>query len=459
MSTSDLRTKLTQVDAQICSPKHAHVVAAPIKVAVQQRPHKIATFPVLTLPVEITIQIFTHCLPSFENLPNRGPLMGLKAPPAVFLAVCRAWREIALATPALWSTLRLRFDLIPKSDAAFATGQVEEFIHLNEDELDLDVLFPIARVRDIIHLYAHHIAHLELYSSQVDIHKLALDTVDFPILRHALIDGGHWSLGVENPVKIFKSAPQFSELILEDVTDLSHYAFPMHQLTKFEGPLGDLQLFAFAPNLIEVACYVPESYPPPSSVITHTCLQSLRVLDSCYSPDSAMDVLPHLTLPKLRTLDIKKVAATEPASLSEFLDRSGAQLRTLAVYVHDFDANYDEWMECLSQLDDTLEHLDVWPASRRFLVMILSKDSPMPLLRLKSLIVKDAESLSCDFLLESLVARSSHLQSFRICFRKGCRAFLSEWKLMTNGTDKSCHSLGQLAQAGTIIRVGKVRLL
>ncbi|KAJ7797341.1 hypothetical protein B0H14DRAFT_3548551, partial [Mycena olivaceomarginata] len=55
-------------------------------------------YPVLTLPPEMTSEIFIHCLPSEPEIvfPDDAPLL--------LTRVCRAWRQIAISTPALWAT-------------------------------------------------------------------------------------------------------------------------------------------------------------------------------------------------------------------------------------------------------------------------------------------------------------------------------------------------------------------
>ncbi|KAJ7018834.1 hypothetical protein C8F04DRAFT_928043, partial [Mycena alexandri] len=54
------------------------------------------TFPVVTLPVEITSQIFLHCLPD-------NPLDPTAFNPSIVLGhVCRQWRGVALSLPQLW---------------------------------------------------------------------------------------------------------------------------------------------------------------------------------------------------------------------------------------------------------------------------------------------------------------------------------------------------------------------
>ncbi|KAF7305526.1 F-box domain-containing protein [Mycena chlorophos] len=61
------------------------------------------SFPVLTLPNEITSEIFRHFLPPYPQSP---PCSGSSSP-TLLAAVCRHWRNIALATPGLWCAISL----------------------------------------------------------------------------------------------------------------------------------------------------------------------------------------------------------------------------------------------------------------------------------------------------------------------------------------------------------------
>ncbi|KAJ7486729.1 hypothetical protein FB451DRAFT_1026233, partial [Mycena latifolia] len=54
-------------------------------------------YPVLTLPPEITSEIFAKCV-EFEDKDFASPASA----PSLLLQVCRSWRLIALATPSLW---------------------------------------------------------------------------------------------------------------------------------------------------------------------------------------------------------------------------------------------------------------------------------------------------------------------------------------------------------------------
>ncbi|KAJ7205001.1 hypothetical protein GGX14DRAFT_368345, partial [Mycena pura] len=57
-------------------------------------------YPDLTLPNEIVPRIFVDCLPSHGRVrPSCGTA------PLMFTRICRHWRNIALATYKLWSSV------------------------------------------------------------------------------------------------------------------------------------------------------------------------------------------------------------------------------------------------------------------------------------------------------------------------------------------------------------------
>ncbi|KAJ7641189.1 hypothetical protein FB45DRAFT_785195, partial [Roridomyces roridus] len=58
-------------------------------------------YPVLTLPNEITSEIFVHFLPAYPKYPQ---LTGLDSPSSL-THICRKWRDIAKATPKLWRAI------------------------------------------------------------------------------------------------------------------------------------------------------------------------------------------------------------------------------------------------------------------------------------------------------------------------------------------------------------------
>jgi hypothetical protein len=96
------RCRLADIAAQILDLERALSVLRAEQALVQERLDAYK-YPVLTLPNEITSEIFLHFLPSYPTPP---PLTGIHSP--TFLTqICRKWREIALATPAIWRAIRL----------------------------------------------------------------------------------------------------------------------------------------------------------------------------------------------------------------------------------------------------------------------------------------------------------------------------------------------------------------
>ncbi|KAF7321065.1 F-box domain-containing protein [Mycena chlorophos] len=103
-SAASLRNALVQVDEEI-EEWNAHLLQ------LQQKRAGICTrldavvYPVLSLPVEITTEIFKHYVAGVVvwvggSNSGRGPW--------VLAAVCRAWRAIALHVPALWADMCLQ---------------------------------------------------------------------------------------------------------------------------------------------------------------------------------------------------------------------------------------------------------------------------------------------------------------------------------------------------------------
>ncbi|KAF7372095.1 F-box domain-containing protein [Mycena venus] len=98
------RARIAEIDAQILEVERSILVLRIEKDLVQKRLDSY-TYPVLTLPIEITSKIFSQFLPLYPQCP---PSTGLCSP-TLLTHICSEWREIALATPALWRAIYLHF--------------------------------------------------------------------------------------------------------------------------------------------------------------------------------------------------------------------------------------------------------------------------------------------------------------------------------------------------------------
>ncbi|KAJ6477568.1 hypothetical protein C8R45DRAFT_873039 [Mycena sanguinolenta] len=101
MSVQELRSRIVQLDSDIELQKKVLEKLEKDR-AVVKRQLNAALDPVARLPFEISSEIFLQSLPPS---PSEAPRSG----PVVLLGICNAWNAVALATPALWTTVRIRF--------------------------------------------------------------------------------------------------------------------------------------------------------------------------------------------------------------------------------------------------------------------------------------------------------------------------------------------------------------
>ncbi|KAJ7637224.1 hypothetical protein B0H17DRAFT_1339597 [Mycena rosella] len=442
--TAAFRARLAELDAEIVEQQVALKELERDRIAVHRRLHATSTFPVLTLPIEITAEIFSLCLPSIEDLREDYLPIGYRLStqaPTLFLGVCRAWRDLALETSALWATVGLCFDSIAV-DVASETV-VEDFIHqwfgraglrplsIVFSSISADSPFTPSRLGDLIHHYAHRLRHIELYISQHNIPELGLDSATFPLLQRAVLDDPFDPAPYfSTPVHIYNNAPRLHDLILLNGTHFSFYTPPSVQLTKFEGEItSDLNLFVLAPNLVEAKCVVNQLGTPPALHILHPRLQFLTLSKSVYSDnapdDDGLDILPHLTLPALQSLHITDIGDF-PQSISLFFTRSSPPLCTLSTTIG--RGRFSEWDTCFSRVAATLENLQVYFPTPEFQNQVFHLGSegsiynPLPRLRtfhLTTTIQTDYTTLINFLLIRSATPTLAKIRSFRLVCRSG----------------------------------------
>ncbi|KAJ6560280.1 hypothetical protein B0H19DRAFT_112808 [Mycena capillaripes] len=123
MSNDHLRTRLAELSEVIATHEALLKELQRDRTLVQQQLNSIV-YPVLTLPLDITLEIFGHCN-SLHN-PLHAPTFWS---PAILLRTCKTWREIALNSSTLWT--RLRLDLWEKKKSyghQWHSGEVERYL-------------------------------------------------------------------------------------------------------------------------------------------------------------------------------------------------------------------------------------------------------------------------------------------------------------------------------------------
>ncbi|KAJ7848306.1 hypothetical protein B0H13DRAFT_2361985 [Mycena leptocephala] len=337
--------------------------------------------------------------------------------PIVLSGVCRQWRDIALTTPRLWSTIIISLDHI--ASAVISHSRAEIFMEqwLNRAAvLPLTMVlqsakprFPLNRLRSIIHHYSDRVQYLALDIGERDIRELALDSKGFPNLRRATLDwDAPYTFESEVPIKVLGMATTLDGLHLPHAVRYPlKLIAPWSQLTRFEGEIENTELFALAVNLTEAKCCLVAD--DDGDIVAHTSLQSLIV-----TGESA-DILALLTLSSLRYLDI--CGMQDHNSLRRFLIRSSPPLLTLCVRGE--IQLLDEWYDCLPLIGSSLENLEIHHVSHSVMVPLFSANRKKNLLilpNLKALRCCDVQrdSVNLAQVVAFLYSRSGQLHSFRL---------------------------------------------
>ncbi|KAJ7501017.1 hypothetical protein B0H11DRAFT_2189018 [Mycena galericulata] len=267
-------------------------------------------YPVLTLPPEITSHIFLKCLPFH----GRVQPSATKAP-LVLAQVCRHWRDVALATARLWSSIDLKVEDSRRNipDDGKIPLLRTWLSRANRSPISLTLRLPYnhpisKEVLSVIPSYAGQLRRLELKASDSDYETLRATFSDLPVLRELAMTCYGSGPG---PVSIFcnASALRLREMSVATLVDL---------LTDF-------------PQLLHLDTGINDHPPFDNArmVPVTSNLQSLIIQSRQDAPDPP--VLGYLTLPELRRLELHHPPQLE--ALSSFRIRSACILEHLALQV------------------------------------------------------------------------------------------------------------------------------
>ncbi|KAJ6456457.1 hypothetical protein C8R45DRAFT_578737 [Mycena sanguinolenta] len=295
------------------------------------------TSPVLTLPNEITSEIFLRFLPDYPATP---PLTGL-ASPITLTHVCRQWRAVALATPVLWRAIEFHTGRTPHTQIRRISD--EWMRRASSCPLSININTPDG---DFIHeILAEHSAerweHLQLY-----IPLLALPAIGgrpLPTLRGLeifLTAHRRARFSVPDVVFLDRDVPQLRTVVLHGPVILlgpviPKVTLPWAQVTrltlKYAGVEHCIRILRQAPNLIECILVLHDTLPYvhlPSKVGT-LVLPFLEVLGLSSLWDTAVGFLHAFIVPSLKRLELEEnCLGPEPLlALEAFIAKSGCSLQ------------------------------------------------------------------------------------------------------------------------------------
>lgn len=326
--TSYLRSRQLELDTEIALLRAQLGVLQSERDLIQLRLDAVV-YPVLTIPPEVTSEIFLHCLPS---RPEPDPSFA----PMLLTHICHEWSVIASSTPGLWTSL----DLVAcKGDSPFALADVADkwFSRSASCPLTLrvhDHYGPSSSVQAFFPFFARYsnrLKELDLCCPQSTLARTG--ELDFPILEKLSLKP-YVDTSIAAEVVSFSRIPQLRSVKIDKIyyshldvdlpweqqTDVCVGSLPLHECAL---------LLRRATNLVRFRCSdiltagsVPSRLPPN---------QQLRSLVLEHGTES---FLPLLTLPALQHLGICPEVYDEDfpvATVLSFLSRSSCSLQRLCL--------------------------------------------------------------------------------------------------------------------------------
>ncbi|KAJ6562757.1 hypothetical protein DFH09DRAFT_1478793 [Mycena vulgaris] len=337
MFLDELRNRLYDLDSSISQHEISLQKLKEERTAVQLQLDGFV-YPILTIPPEISAEIFLWCSAHIQCRPHPSNA------PLLFLKVCRAWRALALSVPALW-------DSVPEAEFT-VPEQMEELItawfsHAGTRPLSLDLPYLGHESPHLHSLVSRHASRLQTLGLCIDAdcYPSLADIRPFPLLRDLnLYSMGDMLKQSSAPMPLFRDAPLLRNLWLENLAP-STLAMPWSQLTKFTASLVSLQeCLVVLPLLTSLDEFhrsgAPEEADSEPLLVgrPRMCQSDLTSLVISTS-DGDQDILEFLTLPRLQKMTIGESFCTWitdlDADVVQFLSRTYTTLRTFTVSLSD----------------------------------------------------------------------------------------------------------------------------
>ncbi|KAJ7019649.1 hypothetical protein C8F04DRAFT_329687 [Mycena alexandri] len=292
-----MRARLAQIDEQLLLLQKEkttlqHALAA-------------AIYPVLTLPAQITSEIFAQCA---EHPFHREP--DPKRAPLLLTYVCRAWRDIAIHDPALWN--RVRFMCEHNSYSSHRRLLAKLYLErAGTTPLDLHVQSTVEAggrprlLQDVIDR-ASQWRKVIFIASVPTLRDQFLGQLDLLILETLSLTRNRDSPGFFHG-GAFAVAPKLQVVTLWDNYNPSSIMLPWSQLTKLT--IHDctwkscIEVLGSAPNLVDLTF---DPIIPPSNRFSDAVLAPhLHLKHLSVGGPELHAVLGRLNLPNLEQLEVR----------------------------------------------------------------------------------------------------------------------------------------------------------
>ncbi|KAJ7113075.1 hypothetical protein C8R44DRAFT_797154 [Mycena epipterygia] len=311
------RARIAEIEAQICS-------LCTEKESVQEQLDAYK-YPVLTLPNEIVSEIFIHFLPVYPVCP---PLLS----PTLLTRICRKWREIAIATPALWRAVPL--SMMNGDNFEEQLQMLKSWIGRSAFcplSIQMDDIFPLPRILEAIIPHRARWEYIKLLSFPSD-----LPTIAGPMPLLYSIDIKLYA-SIDSPATPFRDVPRLREATLR-YFDFPPDFLPWSQLTSLTlEPTTRREctpILAQTVNLVRCELILSSLDEDFSQLdIKLLCLESLVLVRLYPAEDPLTEYLESFIVPALLRLQIPE-AFLHPnpiGTLKSFISKSGCNLEELCI--------------------------------------------------------------------------------------------------------------------------------
>ncbi|KAJ7257141.1 hypothetical protein C8J57DRAFT_1185973 [Mycena rebaudengoi] len=338
-SRSHIRSRIFELDAHILALEESLVTTRYERENLQSQLDNY-TYPILTLPVEITSEIFFHVLPVY---PLRPPLTGLPSP-ALLGQICRRWRDIAFSTPRLWRAIQLNIEW--KCHLDMQLDALATWLSRSKDctlsislEYKLESELCSSKLPDITEALISNAARWEYVHLIIPFLDLHWIRGPFPLLRALSIGKSNYDDGREISVASpFHDAPQLQKVVLCVLFDPSWAYLPWWQFTSISADkcepsvLGNILSHAVSLIDFDGTLWDDDDDVPPVAPLAY--LQSLILHDECKTKRGAQKLLlDALTTPALRHLTVseRELGPDYLSTITSALSRSKCSLVSLHV--------------------------------------------------------------------------------------------------------------------------------
>jgi hypothetical protein len=293
-------------------------------------------YPVLTLPFDITSQIFVYCLP-----PEADALSRRTEAPLLLTGICRDWRDTAIATHELWNTihLELRQHTVTKAFPLLhfwlpRAGNLPlsmSLLYKGDSNLDRDKFERRDALAQLIYQYASHWTTIALHVPFAGLLQFNARSENFASLKKLVLKTGYLRLALV--ARGFAMAPKLRELHIISGTPAACLDLPWAQLETLRLDSSTtaqcLKVLALVPNAVNITCaiWTYEGNPPAVAF----SLPRLESLNFILSHTRGPALLHFLTLPALQHLEVDLPGPDHSQSLQDLILRSPCLLRRLSV--------------------------------------------------------------------------------------------------------------------------------